>query len=252
VFGLMLKYLTSVLDTLLDIDNYLRTSPLDQTPRARIAERCVSLLRYIAAYQDEQGRPYSKVIIVAHSLGSMVTTDLLRYLERSAVDSPDPGLARYGFRRKPTALGQPKLPICVFSMGSPLRQLLNRFFPHLYWWVSDVPDNSLAALGDPVGPPIPAIRIPTLPRMDEMNVHLWVNAYRSGDYIGRSLWIGQWLERNSSGNPSCPADIARAGRSPSCAEMCIGLGAHTHYWDRTAPDVAALLDQLITQRYVVD
>jgi len=242
VFGSILKYLTTVLDTILDVDNYLRTSPIDHTPRARIAERCTSLLRYIATYRDSQNRPYSKVIIVAHSLGSMVTTDLLRYLERSAGDSPDPGLAAYGFRR---SLGvDQKLPIYVFSMGCPLRQLLNRFFPHLYWWVSDIPDNSDNDLGLPVGPP-PAIDSP-LPRSDEMNVTLWSNAYRSGDYVGRSLWVGQWLERNKANDTSQGPDVASTKAPQSCTEMCIGLGAHTHYWDRTAPDVAKQLDQLIT------
>jgi len=243
IFGFILKYLTKVLDTILDVDNYLRASPKDRTPRARIAERCTSLLRYIA----DQNPPYSKVIIVAHSLGSMVTTDLLRYLERSGGDSPDPGLARYAFRQEPIPSGQSKLPIYVFSMGSPLRQLLNRFFPHLYWWVSDVPDNSLAALGAPVGPPMPAIDIPSLPRTDEMNVARWANAYRSGDYVGRSLWVGQWLNRSGTGDTRQPPDIARAGAPQSCTEMCIGLGSHTHYWDRTAPEVAALLDLLITE-----
>ena len=245
VFGFILKYLTTVLDTILDVDNYLRTSPVDRTPRALIAERCTSLLRYIAAYRDDQNRPYSKLIIVAHSLGSMVTTDLLRYLERSAHDSPDPGLARYEFRQNPVPAGQSKLPIHVFSMGSPLRQLLNRFFPHLYWWVSDIPDNSLAALDAPVGPPMPAISSP-LPRSDEMNVTGWSNAYRSGDYVGRSLWVGEWLNRNDSGVPADPPGKAHAGAPRSCTEMCIGLGAHTHYWDRTAPEVAARLDELIT------
>jgi len=28
-------------------------------------------------------------------------------------------------------------------------------------------------------------------------------------------------------------------------DACIGLGAHTHYWDRTAPDVSEQLDRLI-------
>jgi hypothetical protein len=28
-------------------------------------------------------------------------------------------------------------------------------------------------------------------------------------------------------------------------ESCIGPGAHTHYWDRTAPDVAQKLNELI-------
>jgi hypothetical protein len=247
VFGYILKSLTTVLDTILDVDNYLRTSPIDQTPRALIAERCTSLLRYIAAYRDDQNRPYSKVIIVAHSLGSMVTTDLLRYLERSAGDSPDLGLARYGFRKCAIPTGQSKLPICVFSMGSPLRQLLNRFFPHLYWWVADVPDNSLAAVGAPVAPPIPRMEIPpALPRPDEMNATAWSNAYRSGDYVGRSLWVGQWLIRNATGNTAQPPDVAEVSTPPACTEMCIGLGAHTHYWDRSAPDIAARLDQLIT------
>lgn len=244
VFGFILKYLTTVLDTILDVDNYLRTSPKDRTPRALIAERCTSLLRYIAAYRDDQNRSYSKVIIVAHSLGSMVTTDLLRYLERSADDTPDLGLARYGFRQKPIPANQSKLPIYVFSMGSPLRQLLNRFFPHLYWWVSDTPDNALVDLGAPIDSAKPTI-ISLLPRTDEMNATLWSNAYRSGDYVGRSLWVGQWLYRNKSGDMTQPPDIAQAGAPQSCTEMCIGLGAHTHYWDRTAPDVAAKLDQLI-------
>jgi len=245
VFGFLMKYLTTILDTILDVDNYLRTSPKDAAPRARIAERCTSLLRYIATYRDDQNRPYSKVIIVAHRLGSMVTADLLRYLERSAHDSPDRGLARYEFRKQPAPGGQSKLPIYVFSMGCPLRQLLNRFFPHLYWWVSDVPDNSLAALGNPVGPDIPTLQIPTLPRTDEMNVTLWSNAYRTGDYIGRWLWVGQWLNRNESGDTTQPPDVAIAGPPQSSTEMCIGLGAHTHYWDRTAPEIAARLDQLI-------
>jgi hypothetical protein len=246
LFGFILKYLTTVLDTILDVDNYLRTSPKEGTPRALIAERCTSLLRYIAAYRDDQNRrPYSKVIIVAHSLGSMVTTDLLRYLERSAHDSPDRGLARYEFRQVPVETGESKLPIYVFSMGCPLRQLLNRFFPHLYWWVSDIPDNSLAALASAVDPPMPAISSP-LPRTDEMNVTVWSNAYRSGDYVGRSLWVGQWLNRNASGDSTKPPDVAQAVAPQACTEMCIGLGAHTHYWDRTAPDVAARLDQLIT------
>jgi hypothetical protein len=128
--------------------------------------------------------------------------------------------------------------------GQPLRQLLNRFFPHLYWWVSDTPDNSNNDLGPPVGPP-PAIDSP-LPRTDEMNVTLWSNAYRSGDYVGRSLWVGQWLERNEGDDMSLRPDVARADAPQSCTEMCIGLGAHTHYWDRTATDVAKQLDQLIT------
>ena len=78
-----------------------------------------------------------------------------------------------------------------------------------------------------------------------MNVTFWSNAYRSGDYVGRSLWVGQWLDRNVTGDTTQPPAVARTGAPRSCEEMCIGLGAHTHYWDRTAPEVAARLDQLI-------
>ena len=28
-------------------------------------------------------------------------------------------------------------------------------------------------------------------------------------------------------------------------EACIGLGAHTHYWDRSAPDIGMIVDELI-------
>ena len=79
-----------------------------------------------------------------------------------------------------------------------------------------------------------------------MNVTLWSNAYRSGDYVGRSLWVGQWLDRNRTGDTTKDPDSVQAAAPQSCSEMCIGLGAHTHYWDRTAPEVAARLDQLIT------
>jgi hypothetical protein len=175
----------------------------------------------------------------------MVTTDLLRYLERSAHDSEDSSLAKYAFGDKPSIDKKSRLPIYVFSMGSPLRQLLSRFFPHLYWWVSDVPDNSLAAVGAPVGPAMPSIVIPSLPRPDEMNVAEWTNAYRSGDYIGRSLWVGQWLDRNQSGDAKRPPDVADGRPSQNSVETCIGLGAHTHYWDRSAPEVAEMLDQMI-------
>jgi hypothetical protein len=125
-----------------------------------------------------------------------------------------------------------------------LRQLLNRFFPHLYWWVSDTPDNSLADLGNPIEPK-PELTS-RLPRADEMNVRHWSNAYRSGDYIGRSLWLGQWMQRNASDDSRKRAGKVQAPALWACDEMCIGLGAHTHYWDRSAPDIAARLDELIT------
>ena len=243
IYGVGLKYLGTVLDTLLDVDNYLRTSPADLAPRARIAERVTSLLRYIGAYRDAQGRPYAKVVVVAHSLGTLVITDLFRYLHRTGLATQDRTLAPFGFGQKQ---GQAPIPVYLMTMGSPLRQLMNRFFPHLYWWLTDRPDNSL---GNPLGPaagvPIPAINPQALPRTDEMRVKGWLNIYRSGDYVGRSLWIGQWLRHNATTSYHHPAAMAMDVNRER-AEMCIGLGSHTHYWDRTAPDVGAALDKLIT------
>ncbi len=247
VFGLGLKYLGTVLDTLLDVDNYLRTSPKESTPRARIAERYASLLRFIGTYRDEHGRPYDRLVIVAHSLGSMVTTDLLRYLKRSCSQTPDPALEPFGFGPPRTSV---RIPIYLFTMGCPLRQLLNRFFPHLYWWVSDLPDNTVNTLGPASDPPLLPICGGELPDPGDMCVEGWLNAYRSGDYVGRWLWVGHWLQRNNSatggGHPQ-PVEASTDPAPRSRAEMCIGLGAHTHYWDRTAPEVANKLDVLISQ-----
>jgi len=252
--GGLLKFGGTILDTILDVDNYLRTSPVDQTPRARIAERCTSLLRYVAAFRDEQGRPYRRLIIVGHSLGSLVTADLLRFLKTSASLPPtaetpsqparipaiDTSLDAYGF-----VPGQKReIPIYLFTMGSPIRPLLNRFFPHLYEWVAQRPDNSspetelASALKDPY-----PITKDALPDPADMAVTGWCNAYRSGDYVGRFLWVGPWFERILKKNFT-PQPITDA-RPATRAEMCIGIGAHTHYWDRTAPDVAHTLDALI-------
>ena len=59
--------------------------------------------------------------------------------------------------------------------------------------------------------------------------------------VGRSAAVAPQNEGDSGEDP----DTAEEGAPLSCDEMCIGLGAHTHYWDRSAPDVAARLDALI-------
>jgi hypothetical protein len=266
VVGGLLKYGSTILDTLLDVDNYLRISPRGETPRACIAERCTSLLRYIGGFRDEQGRPYDHLVIVAHSLGSLVAADLLRFLRDSnfphenRMPSRDATLDVFGFHGD-----KPVIPVYLLTMGSPLRQLLDRFFPHLYGWVDERPDNSShdSELGDALDRHPATISSTELPDPVELSVKGWCNAYRSGDYVGRFLWLGPWLARNdnpdSSGDAVCITEKlpqntpGTAGEEVSTrdltagtrAEMCIGVGAHTHYWDRTAPDVARTLDALI-------
>jgi hypothetical protein len=210
---------SSILGIILDVDNYLRTSPKAETPRARIMERYVSLLRYLT--DPENGREYDRVVIVAHSLGALISCDLLRFLK---VQSDSPKIP----------------PLRLFTMGNPLRQLLNRFFPYLYEWVNPLPDNSLNPLGK-IAQTKPVIRPNQLPDPIQLGVECWLSAYRSGDYVGRSLWLDEWYGRDKPVAPVASGTLA----PPLREEICIGAGAHQHYWDQSAPDIAEKLDDLM-------
>jgi hypothetical protein len=239
----LVKYGSPILGAVLDVDTYLRTGPEDATPRAKIFERYVSTLRYLAHYRGDDGRGYDSIVIVAHSLGTLISADLLRFL----VMEGDSELLALGLAGKQKLSNSQNVPIALLTMGSPIRQLLNRFFPHLYDWVRPIPDNGLRQLLVPAGPnPPAAIAASAPPDPAELGVAQWVNAYRSGDYVGRSLWLDEWYNRTggSKGDGRYPQPIYEAtyhGRT----EMCIGAGAHTHYWDDTAPDIAEKLNQLI-------
>ena len=234
------KYGSPILDAILDVDTYLRTSPQYATPRAKIVERYVSLLRYIARYRGPDGRGYDSVVIVAHSLGTLISADLLRFLKAAG----DPELAALGLAGEDTP-NQGGIPIKLLTMGSPIRQLLNRFFPYLYDWVREEPDNGFAPLPKPA-PNAPDIAPNALPDPAELGVTQWVNTYRSGDYVGRSIWLDEWYYRTDgvATQGRYPEPIHSATAGPRC-EVCIGAGAHTHYWNDTAPDVAERLNAMI-------
>jgi hypothetical protein len=205
------------LDVALDVINYLREHPEDYTIRAQIFARYVSLLRYICNWRAlHDGAGYDRIIIVAHSQGTMITVDLLRFLqverdpELQFLDTPDH--------------------IRLFTMGCPLRQLYGLRFPHIYDWARHS--------GDPrPGHDLPANQPPDPMRL--LSVGKWVNAYRSGDYVGRNLWRSE--------KDADVYDIKAVVEDPQKTrrEFCIGGGAHIHYWDKTAPRIAAELDELI-------
>src|SRR5207237_5379372 len=71
----------TMLDALLDVDNYLRQHPKRRTPRARIAERFASLLRYIGHWSDDEGHVYKAIVFVTHSQGTVITADMLNFLQ---------------------------------------------------------------------------------------------------------------------------------------------------------------------------
>lgn len=235
---------SSVLGIILDVDNYLRTSPKEKTPRALIMERYVSLLRYVADDKVE-ARKYDRIVILAHSLGALISGDLLLYLKSQG----DSDLARLGLGTPGMKAGT-KIPIRLFTMGDPVRQFLNRMFPYLYEWVRSTPDNSLKHLGGLEETRPDDAPLAGTPDPQRLGVERWVNAYRSGDYIGRSIWLNEWYGRTTAGSGEYPQAISVAQDNavhPTREEMCIGAGAHQHYWDQSAPDIAEKLDELISR-----
>lgn len=107
-----------VIDTAIDVDNWLRERPVGHTPRLRIMARYASLLRFL----EEQG--YERIVIVSHSQGTVITLDLLRYLRA----------------RNPAFLRQLG-PIDLLTFGSPLRQLYAARFPAIYGWARKADPN---------------------------------------------------------------------------------------------------------------
>ncbi len=77
----------------------------------------------------------------------------------------------------------------------------------------------------------------------------WVNAFRSGDYVGRNLWRTDACSYLWFGDalvqPGPPPKESFSTDAHSRLEFCIGAGAHTHYWDETAPMIAQELNRLI-------
>jgi hypothetical protein len=227
----------TILATILDVDTYLRTSPIYATPRATIFERYVSTLRYLRTYQDARGKGYDSIIIVAHSLGALISGDLLYYLQSE-------GGHKEWYAQHPTGPKFTSIPITLMTMGNPIRQLLNRFFPYLYDWVRAVPDNGKHPLPRPLKRGQAHISSAHLPDPNQLGLACWINAYRSGDYVGRSLWLDEWYHRPAFSHVQ-PVPLVIASPGGEREEMCIGAGAHVHYMDDTAPDIAWKLDSLI-------
>ena len=72
----------------------------------------------------------------------------------------------------------------------------------------------------------------------------WVNAFRSGDYVGRSDLDagGPTHIASRSVGPDGRVEAERAGDR---AEFCLGAGAHTHYFSNDAVALAVEIDRVI-------
>jgi hypothetical protein len=225
------------LDIVLDVDNYLREHPRRTTPKARIFARYAALLRYVDRWRDGSDQPYDAIVIVAHSQGAAITADLLRLLKHLEATTEPCVCSR---------------PIFLFTMGNPLRQLYGLRFPDLYSWARHAEGS---AWNERPPRPIPDNQKPDPDEL--LGVRRWINAYRSGDYVGRWLWRADtcayqfdaqqsakdgWTVRTRVDAPFTSED--RMGKR---REFCIGAGAHTHYWDETAPAIAVELDFIIRE-----
>lgn len=228
----VLRGLSTVLDIALDVDNYIRKYPKARTLRAQLVVRFVSLLRHVSGGARE--RPYDAIVIVAHSQGTVITVEALRLLERLKAKFQARAPASAAYPAHPLA-GVRVPPIILATFGSPLRQLYLQRFPSLYQFVDAAVG---AAAPGPAATPAPA-RGPDPAAL--LNVHLWVNGYRSADYVGRNLW--QLADATPQWVPGQTLRTAEPG--PVWVDVCVGAGAHNRYFHKSARAVAQLIDALV-------
>jgi len=194
------------LDAMSDISNYFDDPPDGQSPRARIYSRFAALLAYIR----EAG--YSRVVIVAHSQGTVISADLLRYLHVQ--------------RRLGAVAGS--VPVSLVTVGSPLRDLYAQRFPLLYEWLSGDPTDFETAG----------------PRARDIGVREWINVCRAGDYVGRFIWTPKTPDAFAVATLD-DSGGAVARRAEDRSEFCLGAGAHTRYFSNDALVLARELERLV-------
>ena len=229
-----LPSLRGPLDMALDVDNHFREFPRTGIPRARIFSRYAALLR------DIRSGGYDRIVIMAHSQGSVISAEVLRYLCSDGHHEPRSGA-------RPRLDGAALPPIRLLTLGCPLRQLYAARFPTLYRWI-------LKRRGPISGP-----------RAADIGVERWTNAFCSGDYVGRWLWSRhEGNDDDALGHPMVDTAEPSFGRADAYAgfdpmpplaqpfnaatevEVCLGLGAHTHYFETEQHTVAWLVDHLIS------
>ena len=212
------RALRAPLDAALDVDNHFREFPRAAISRVQIVERYVALLERVL----QAG--HTEIAIVSHSQGTVITADLLRYLQqRERLLRPeqvaDDALVALGARLR----GH----VSLLTVGSPLRQLYALRFPVMYGWVlgdanSEHRGPSPAALG--------AVR--------------WINLWGSGDYVGRWLWADSGKEQPAA-LQFPEQDYTKAARSRGAwRDQCLGADAHTHYFELEQATVTAALVSL--------
>ena len=143
-----------------DVVHYLGTvggHPLSDSEKTRRAlSRAIGQLRELATV--------SRVVIICHSLGTVVVVDLLRHLKQAGA----PGRT---------------VPIDLVTAGSPMRRLIVRLLPHRLPNLRSL-RSELASGALPVG--------------------RWFNAYRPLDFVGMRLVSGDACRDPETGILECP------------------------------------------------
>ena len=195
-----LERLRIALDIPYDVATYLRVSqPGLVAPRERMLRRYRALLGEVGAGGVDRA-PYDALVIISHSQGTVLSVatlfgDAEREPPALPMDEEEPGVALPGR-------------ISLLTCGSPLRQLYAERLPGQYDWVQELPRRP-GGLRPITG--------------------TWVNLYRSGDYVGRTLWARDADSPEVFDPRRTPYDL-RAPGGPRVVERCLGPGSHTDYW----------------------
>jgi hypothetical protein len=116
------------------------------------------------------------------------------------------------------------VPVRLFTMGSPMRQVYANNFPDLYdWSVGPTPHRELRA------------------------VQSWINIYRSGDVFGRFLWRS--TRDKDAFEPGNSFSLAPEAGSDRFKEYCIGPGSYLQYWDKSSAQAIRDLDAMVVEDY---
>jgi pimeloyl-ACP methyl ester carboxylesterase len=185
--------LRALLDKPYDVSTFLRQpSPYRQVgkhggmPRERMLDRYEALMRHVMLGP----RSYAKVVFVAHSQGTVLTTTLL-------AENPGPALPRA---------------VSLLTFGCPLRQLYLRRFPGQYKWVAEL--NELAT------------RCNFVTRVNRE----WVNVATAGDPIGRTVFADPPARWTPGRELELPGEPGTEPPRPALTELLLGRGGHGDYW----------------------
>ncbi len=145
--------------------------------------------------------------------GTVISADLLRYLHVK--------------QRMPEVVGA--IPVSLVTVGSLLRDLYAERFPLLYGWMGS--NNGGFATAAPSAVDIGATE--------------WVNACRSGDYVGRFIWTPPGDAKRFRIAAVDADGKVNAQRAGDRTEFCLSAGAHTHYFSNDAVALAVEIDRLV-------